>query len=126
MAGNNPQNFEIPQEMRDFAEKSVEHAKQAFDSFIAVAQHAVSTAEGRAADAHAGAKEIGELAMQYAERNMNSSFEFARKLLQARDTADVVALHSEFVKSQMTAFADQAKGLSGKAASMAKGPQQRH
>ena len=49
MAKEGQWNFEIPAEMRAFAEKSVEQAKQAFDSFIAAAQHAVSTAESQAA-----------------------------------------------------------------------------
>ena len=43
MEGNGK--FEVPAEMRAFAEKSVEQAKQAFDSFISAAQHAVNTAE---------------------------------------------------------------------------------
>jgi hypothetical protein len=49
------------------AEKSVEQAKHAFDVFISAAQHAVSTAENQAASAQAGAKEVGELAMGFAE-----------------------------------------------------------
>ena len=82
--------FEIPADMLALAEKSVEQAKQAFDVFISAAQHAVSTAENQAATAQAGAKEVGELAMGFAERNIASSFEFARKLLQAKDPKDVM------------------------------------
>ena len=70
MAKDNGANFEIPPQMREFAEKSVEQAKQAFDSFVAAAQHAVKTAENQAATTQTGAKEVGALAMQYAERNM--------------------------------------------------------
>ena len=91
--------FEIPADMLALAEKSVEQAKQAFDVFISAAQHAVSTAENQAATAQAGAKEVGELAMGFAERNIASSFEFARKLLQAKDPTDVMALHAEYVNS---------------------------
>jgi hypothetical protein len=76
--------FDIPADMRVLAEKSVEQAKQAFDIFISAAQHAVSTAENQAASAQAGAEEIGELAMGFAERNVASSFEFVQKLLQVR------------------------------------------
>jgi hypothetical protein len=42
-------NFEIPAEMRQMAEQSVEQAKKAFDGFIAAAQQAVSNFEGQAA-----------------------------------------------------------------------------
>jgi hypothetical protein len=89
--------FDIPADMRALAEKSVEQAKQAFDIFISAAQHAVSTAENQAVTAQAGAKEVGELAMGFAERNVASSFEFVQKLLQAKEPTDVMALHSEYV-----------------------------
>ena len=111
--------FEIPSDMRALAEKSVEQAKQAFDIFISAAQHAVSTAETQAASAQAGAKEVGELAMGFAERNIASSFEFAQKLLQAREPRDVVTLHTEYVNAQVASLSDQAKELSRRAAKMA-------
>ena len=63
MAKEGAANFEIPAEMRAFAEKSVEQAKQAFDSFVSAAQHAVNTAENQAASARTGAKEVGEMAI---------------------------------------------------------------
>jgi phasin len=111
--------FEIPADVRALAEKSVEQAKQAFDIFISAAQHAVNTAETQATTAKAGAKEVGELAMSYAESNMASSFEFAQKLLQAKEAKDVMALHTEYVNSQIAKLSDQAKELSKRAAKMA-------
>ena len=84
MAEEKTATFEIPAEMRAFAEKSVEQAKQAFNSFISAAQHAVNTAETQAATARSGAKEVGELAVDFTKRNIASSFEFAEKLVRAR------------------------------------------
>ena len=110
--------FEIPADMLALAEKSVEQAKQAFDVFISAAQHAVSTPENQAASA-TGAKEVGELAIGFAERNIASSFEFARKLLQAKDPNDVMALHAEFVKNQIAVLTEQGKELGRRAAKMA-------
>lgn len=110
--------FEMPAEMRALAEKSVEQAKQAIDIFISAAQQAVSTAETQAASAQAGAKEVGELAMGFAEQNITSNFEFARKLLQAKEPKDVLALHTEYVNSQIATLTDQAKELSKRAAKM--------
>ena len=86
--------FEIPADMRAFAEKSVEQAKQAFDIFISATQHAVNTAESQVANVQVGAREAGELALGFAERNIASSFEFAQKLLQAKEPQDVMALHT--------------------------------
>jgi phasin len=122
MDGNSGPNFQIPEEMRAFAEKSVEQAKQAFDSFIAAAQHAVNTMENQATSARSGAKEVGELAMRYAERNVASSFEFAQKMVQAKDAQEVMALHREYVASQMNTLAEQAKELGKQASKIAGQP----
>jgi phasin len=110
--------FDIPADMLALAEKSVEQAKQAFDIFISAAQHAVSTAETQAATAQAGAKQVGELAMGFAERNIASSFEFAQKLLQAKEPKDVMAMHAEYVNTQIAALTDQAKELGKRGAKM--------
>ena len=92
MASNGSSNFEIPAEMRAFAEKSMEQAKLAFDSFISATQHAVSTAETHAATARTGAKEAGELAVGFAERNIASSFDFAQRMLRAKDAQEVAEI----------------------------------
>jgi phasin len=110
--------FDIPADMLALAEKSVEQAKQAFDVFTSAAQHAVSTAETQAATAQAGAKQVGELAMGFAERNIASSFEFAQKLLQAKEPKDMMAMHAEYVNTQIAALTDQAKELAKRAAKM--------
>src|SRR5579872_3805311 len=111
MAMSGTPNFEIPSEMRAFAEKSMAQAKQAFDGFASAAQQAVSAAESHANAARSGAKEVGELAMQYTERNIASSFEFAQKLLRAKGSDEILSLHSEYVKEQMAALAEQAREL---------------
>lgn len=115
-------NFEIPAEMRNFAEKSMEQAKQAFDSFVAATQEAVNTVESRAANARTGVKDVVDLAMRFAERNMAASFEFAQRLLNAKDAKDATAIHAEFVNSQIAALTDQAKELSKKASKLAGTP----
>ncbi|MEJ2626590.1 MAG: phasin family protein [Pseudolabrys sp.] len=115
MANENGMNFEIPAEMRAMAEKSVEQARQAFDTFAAAAKHAVDTAENQAKGAQAGAKEASELAMQFAERNIASSFEFAQKLVHAKDAQEVMQLQTEYTKNQMATLSEQAKELGQKA-----------
>jgi phasin len=119
MAKEGQGSFEIPAEMRAFAEKSVEQAKQAFDTFISAAQHAVSTAENQAANARSSAKEVGEMAIGFTQLNVASSFEFAERLVRAKDAQELAALHTDYVKSQIAALTEQAKELSKKAAKMA-------
>lgn len=116
MATNSGANFEIPAEMRAFAEKSMEQTKQAFDSFLAAAQHAVNTAGTQVASAQSGAKEAGGLAMKFAEQNIAASFEFAQKLVRAKDPQEVLALHAEYASQQMSVLSEQAKELSRQAA----------
>ncbi len=104
-------NFEIPAEMRQMAEQSVEQAKKAFDGFIAAAQQAVSNFEGQAAATQTGAKDVGKRAMAFAEQNVASSFEFAQKLARAKGIEEIMRLQAEFVKTQMQTLSDQAKEL---------------
>jgi len=118
MSKDDNTHFEIPADMRAFAEKSVQQARQAFDIFISAAQHAVSAAESQAANVQVGAKDVGELALGFAERNIASSFEFAQKLLQAKEPQDVMALHRQYVNSQIATLSAQAKELSKRAAKM--------
>jgi phasin len=114
----NDMKFEVPAEMRALAEKSVAQAKQAFDGFIAATQHAVGTAETQVKTMQTGAKGTGELAMKFAERNVTASFEFAQKLLHAKDAKEVAALQAEYMKSQMATLTEQAKELGQQATKM--------
>jgi phasin len=102
--------------MRALAEKSVEQARQAFDTFVSAANQAATSADKKAADARAGAKGIGALAIQFAERNIASSFEFVQQLVRAASFEEVMALHSDYVKRQMATLGDQAKELTKEAA----------
>lgn len=112
-------NFEIPAEMRALAEKSVEQARQAFETFMSAATQAASTADKQVQGAQAGAKEVGALAVRFAERNLAASFELAQQLVRAKDTQEVMALHADYVKRQIAALSDQARELSKEAAKMA-------
>jgi phasin len=119
MAKQGNMNFEIPAEMRALAEKSVDQARQAFETFMSAATQAASTADKQAAGARAGVKEVGELAVRFAERNVASSFEFAQQLVRAKDSQEVMALHADYVKRQIAALSEQAKELTTEAAKMA-------
>jgi phasin len=103
--------FEIPPEMRALAEQSVEQARLAFDKFICAAHDAVNTFEGRAKTAQAGARDVSEKAMAYAEENVNNAFAFAQKLVRAKDISDIMQLQADFVASQMHTLSEQAKEL---------------
>jgi hypothetical protein len=50
-------------------------------------------------------------ALSFAESNVNAAFDLAQKLVRAKDVNEVLALQSEFAKSQMAAMQTQAKKL---------------
>jgi phasin len=103
--------FEIPKEMRSMAEASFDQARKAFESFVSQAQQAAAKIEGQGATVRAGAKDISSTAISYAEKNVAASLDYAQQLLQAKDLAEVMRLHSEFVQSQMRALAEQASEM---------------
>lgn len=104
-------NFEIPAEVRDMAEKSVEQAKKAFDGFVGAAHQAVSTAESQAAAAQASAKDMSAKAVSYVEKNIESAFSFASSVVKAKDVNELMALQNDFVKAQIATLTEQAKEL---------------
>jgi phasin len=118
MATKPPGSFEVPPEMRTFAEKSFNEARQAFDNYLAAAHRTIAVMEGQAESARQGAKTIGTRAMDYAERNVASSFDFAQKLVRAKDLKEIIELQSDFLRAQMQALTEQAKDLSDSTADL--------
>ena len=106
-----PWNFDVPTQMRQLAEQSLEQARKAVDGFMNAAQKAVNTAEVQANAAQSGAKDLGHKAMSFAEQNVANSFDFAQKLVRAKDMQELMALQQEFLQSQMKAMSEQAKDL---------------
>ena len=104
-------NYEIPSDMRDLAEKSVDQARRAFDGFMTAAQKAAGQADSTAANVQTNAKTIGTKAMSFAESNIRSAFELASKLVRAKDLQEVMALQTDYAKTQMTTMQEQAREL---------------
>jgi len=104
--------FDIPQEMRAFAEKSVEQARHAFESFISTAHQTINAFGDQAETTRQGAKDMGQQVMTFAERNIATSFEFAQQLVRARDVNEMVKLQSDYITAQIKTLSEQAKELS--------------
>jgi phasin len=119
MANDPNWNFDVPTQMRQFAEQSVEQARKAVDGFMTAAQKAVTTMETQADTAKTGVKDVGQKAMGFAEQNITNSFEFAQKLVRAKDIQEVMALQQEYLQLQMKAMSEQAKDLGTHATKMA-------
>ena len=103
--------FDIPDQMRDMADKSVDQAKQAFEQFLEATQKAVAKAEGSARSVQEGAADLNRQAMAYMEENIGASFDFVQRLVRARTVEEVAALQQEFVRKQMQVAAEQGKSI---------------
>jgi phasin len=103
--------FEIPNELRDFAERSVDQARKAFEGFVSVAQKTIGAADDAAEAAQKNAKSVGAQTLSYTEQNINAALDLAHKLVQAKDPQEAFALQSEFLKSQLASLQAQAKEI---------------
>ena len=112
--------FEIPEQMREAADRSVDQAKRAFEQFLDATQQAVAKAEGSARSLQEGVSDVNRQAMAFVEENVAASFDLAQRLVRARTVEEVAAIQQEFLGRQMQKVADQGKQLgemAGRAAS---------
>jgi phasin len=103
--------FEIPKEMRSIAEASVEQARNTFEKFLAGAQHTVGSIEERGAAVRASAKDVSAKAISFAEKNVQTTLDYAQTLLHAKDLNDILRLHSGYVQGQMRTLTEQASEM---------------
>ena len=103
--------FEIPKEMRSMAEASFAQARKTFEKILESAQATAGSMEERGATVRAGAKDISAKAIAFAEHNVQSSLDYAEKLLHAKDLPEAMRLHSEYVQTQMRSLAEQASEM---------------
>jgi phasin len=116
MAKDPFEQFAIPNEVRAFAEQSVAQARKAFEGFIQAANQAMGQFQGQALTARSTASEIAHKSMTYAEQNVGATFDFAQKLMHAKDSAEVMALQSEYLSRQMQTISAQVQDLGQSAA----------
>lgn len=103
--------YEVPTEMRDFAERSVDQARKAFDGFMNAAQKAVESAHGSAETARLSTHDATRKAIAYAENNVAAAFDLAQKMVKSKDLTEVMQHQSEFLKTQMSSLQTQLKDM---------------
>jgi phasin len=103
--------FEVPNEMRSMAQASFDQARKAFEKFVSAAQETAGSMEERRRTVRAGAKDFNAKAMEYAEKNIQASLDYAQSLLNAKDVAEVMRLHTQYVQAQMRSLAEQASEM---------------
>jgi phasin len=96
--------LEVPPQVREFAEKSVDQAEKAISSFIESATKSVATVPGPMT-------EVAKQVLAITEAGMKAQFEQARKLMQAKNINEVMQLQSEFMRDQFGSANQQIKKM---------------
>jgi phasin len=94
--------MEVPVQVREFAEKSVEQVEKAFDAFMEAAQKSAAIMPNAA---------MSEKVLSFTVANMKSAFDHVRKLIQAKDIQEALQAQTEFLKEQSATVTEQMKEL---------------
>ena len=103
--------FEVPSEMRDLANKSVEQAKRAFDSFMGATQQAAGNMQGSTHSMLENAAKATKQVVGFAEQNVNAALLHAQAIVQAKGFEEVMKLQTDFMRNQMGAMQSQMKAM---------------
>jgi len=101
-------NFEIPTEMRDFAEKSVDQARTAVGTMMTNAVKVAEQVQTSGQTFQSTLTAAVAKGFDHAQANANATFDFAQKLVRTKDLREAFELQSEFVRSQFAALQAQA------------------
>jgi phasin len=105
--------LEVPAELRDLAEKTIDQAEKAFGMFFDAANKSM-------ASIHSPGTEISKQALTFTEQNMRAAFDHARKLVHATDLQQAMQIQSEFLRSQFTNAGEHMRQITGDVMSAAK------
>ena len=103
--------FEIPQQLREIAEKNIEQARTAYGQLMDAMTQAMRAWISAPSEMTSGFKAVQERAIQFAKENAEAGFALANELTKAKDLQDVLRLQSSFAQKQMESYARQAQEL---------------
>ncbi|HLX17511.1 MAG TPA: phasin [Bradyrhizobium sp.] len=105
--------LEVPTELRDLAEKTIDQAERAFGMFFDAANKSVGSMPNPGT-------EISKQALSFTQQNMKAAFEHARKLVHATDLQQAMQIQSEFLRSQFTNAGEHMRQITGDVMAAAK------
>ena len=111
--------FEIPAAFREFAEKSVTHAKDNWEKMKAATEEATDLMEDSYATASKGAADYGLKVIEAARANTNAHFDYAGQLLGVRSLSEVLEISTAHLRRQFDALTAQTKELTALAQKVA-------
>jgi phasin len=105
--------LEVPAELRELAEKTIDQAEKAFGMFFDAAGKSMASVPSPGT-------EMSRQALSFTEQNMKAAFDHARKLVHATDLQEAMRIQSEFLRSQFTNAGEHMRQITGGVMSAAK------
>lgn len=103
--------FEIPEAVRELAERNVDQARSAYNQFLDMARQVQETLAKSQGAMASGALELQSRIAKFAEANIEASFSFAADLSRARDLKEYLEIQQRYAQKQMQSYAQQAQEL---------------
>ncbi len=103
--------FEMPEQVRAFAEKGVSQARDSYAKFKDAAEAHNGTIEAVFTSANKGASEYSAKLVEFFKANTSSSLDFAQELLGVKTPAAALELWTSQARKQYETFAAQAREL---------------
>jgi phasin len=103
--------FEVPEQMRAFAEKGVSQARDSYAKFKDAAETHNGTIEAVFTTASKGYSEYSAKLMDFMKANTTASLDFAQELLGVKSPSEALELWTSHAKKQYETLAAQAKQL---------------
>ena len=103
--------FEVPEQMRAFAEKGVSQARESYAKFKDAAESHNGTIEAVFTSASKGASEYSAKVMEFMKANTTANLDFAQELIGIKSPSEAMELYTGHIRKQFETLAAQAKEL---------------
>jgi phasin len=103
--------FEVPEQMRAFAERGVSQARDNYAKFKDAAESHNGTIEAVFTSASKGASEYSAKVMEFMKANTKANLDFAHELLGIKSPTEAMELYTAHARKQFETLAAQAKEL---------------
>src|SRR5882757_6010198 len=103
--------FEVPEQMRAFAEKGVSQARDSYAKFKDAAETHNGTIEAVFTSANKGASAYSAKLLEFFKANTTTSLDFAQSLFGVKSPSEALELWTAHAKKQYETFTAQAKEL---------------
>jgi len=104
--------FEVPEQMRAFAEKGVSQARDNYAKFKDAAENHNSTIEAVFTTASKGASAYSSKVMEFVKANTTANLDFAQELLSVKSPSEAMELWTAHSRKAFETLSAQAKELS--------------